>query len=748
MQHPLYVAFVWHMHQPYYLDEDSGEYLLPWVRLHSTKDYLHMAEVLEDYPSVHATFNFVPSLLEQLQGYANGTVLDRAWKVSLQERLSPEEKQFVDSLFYSVNRDNFIRSYPRYWQLMRLKEEAGGDLDLLGETYWRDLVAWFNLAWIDPTWIQRDPELRALVAKGSHFSLDEVGTILDKQRGLIGVTLTTYRRLQRRGQVELTASPYYHPILPLVMDSNCGQEPSPWLRLPSERFQQRQDALEQLRLAVDYHESVFERPPAGLWPSEGSVSQPLIDLLRDVPEIRWLATDEAILARSLGRNIERNGWGYLSDPRFLYQPYWAGSGDHRVAMVFRDHYLSDRIGFTYQGMNGRQAAEDLMFRFIAIHEMVKEDPVPYLVPIVLDGENCWEYYERNGETFLRALYEMLSRESRVRPATVSEFLNQFPPREEILRLATGSWINGDLESWIGEDTQNRGWEYLTRTRTALAEAESRGTLPDGQLSRARRCMMAAEGSDWFWWYYSHNVSDQDDMFDRLFRHFLKGVYRALELPMPEWVGTPIISQVPKLTSRSPSDYVRPSLEGGDLSPEPWASAGYVEPKGSTGAMQQGSALLKRLYFGYDDLSLYLRVESHTSLKGYLVEVYVSRREGSCPDLVETGTRRSAVVQPATGHASREITLRPDGPSIELRRWEEGSGWIRIQGDLETVADDTAVEAAVALEALGMELGTPMGLSVVVFKDNLVVQRLPEEGEIVVDLARVAASGRSRAMSNE
>ncbi len=741
MEQPLYVAFVWHMHQPYYLDEDSGEYLLPWVRLHATKDYLHMAEVLEDYPSVHATFNFVPSLLEQLQGYVNGTSLDRAWKVSLQDRLSPEDKLFVDSLFYSVNRDNFIRSYPRYWQLMRLKEEAGGDLDLLGETYWRDLVTWFNLAWIDPTWIQRDPELRALVAKGSHFSPEDVATILGKQRDLMAVTLTTYRRLQRRGQVELAASPYYHPILPLLIDSSCAQEPSPWLRLPTERFQQRRDAIEQLRMAVDYHESVFERPPAGLWPSEGSVSQPLIDLLREVPEIRWLASDEAILARSLGRDIERNGWGYLSDPRFLYQPYWVGSGAHRITMVFRDHYLSDRIGFAYQGMNGRQAAEDLMFRFIAIREMVKNDPLPYLVPIILDGENCWEYYERNGETFLRALYEMLSRDSRVRAVTISEFLNQFPPRSEIAHLSTGSWINGNLETWIGEDTQNRGWEYLTRTRRALVEAERSGAVPEERLSQAKRCMMAAEGSDWFWWYYSHNVSDQDEMFDRLFRHSLAGVYRALGVSAPEWVSTPIISQIPKLTSRSPGDYVHPPLEAGNLSPEPWASAGYVEPRGSTGAMQQGSGLLKRLYFGYDEAALFLRLESHSSLRGYLVEIYVSRREGDSPDLPEAGIRRGALLQPATGNASRELTLRTDGPSIELSRWEEGNGWVRIQGDLRVVADDTVVEASVPLEALGMGLGIPMGLSIVVFKDNLVVQRLPEEGEIVLDLARVAVRKR-------
>ncbi len=736
MRHPLHVAFVWHMHQPYYVDEGNGEYILPWVRLHATKDYLHMAEVLEDYPSVHATFNMVPSLVEQLLSYIDGAIRDRAWQVSLREQFSVEDKQFIDSIFFSSNRDVFICSYPRYWQLLRLREEAGGDLDLLGETYWRDLVAWFNLAWIDPTWLQRDPALRALVAKGAHFTRADVATILEKHTELMAVTLTTYRRLQRRGQVELSVSPYYHPILPLLIDSNCATEPSPWMQLPGVRFQRKADALTQLREAIAYHEAVFERAPAGLWPSEGAVSQELVDLLAEVPEIRWVATDEAVLARSLGQTFERNGWGYLADPRPLYQPYLARRGDGRVAVIFRDHYLSDRIGFMYKGMSGKQAAEDLMFRFVAIHEMVKDDPEPYLLPIILDGENCWEHYERNGEPFLRSLYEMLSNSDRVRTVTVSEFLNEFPPRKEISRLATGSWINGNLETWIGEDTQNRAWEYLARTREALAEVESRGDVQREKLEQARRCMMAAEGSDWFWWYYSHNVSDQDDLFDRLFRHNLAGVYRALDLPVPDWVGVPIISGLPKLTSRRPTGYVHPPLSEGDMSPAPWAGAGYISPKESTGAMQQGSSLLKRLYFGYDDQNLYLRVESHSSLKGHVADVYVSRLEGIPSTQVGAEPRRAVAVQ-ASSSPSYEMAIRPELRSIELSRWQEDVGWIRTEANLRLAVGEAVLEAAVPLGALGTGPGTTIGLSLVLFKDGLVVQRLPEEGEIVVELPVVS-----------
>jgi alpha-amylase/alpha-mannosidase (GH57 family) len=737
MKHPLYVAFVWHMHQPSYHDVDRNELVLPWVRLHATKDYLHMVEVLEDYPDVHATFNIVPSMVEQLQGYVASTILDRAWEVSLRHPLTDSDKRYIDSLFYSVNRDKFIRAYPRYKQLLRVREEASGDLDLLSETYWRDLIAWFNLAWIDPGWLQRDPSLRAMVAKGSHFTLDDVSLILGKQKEAMGVTLAAYRRLQRRGQVELSVTPYFHPILPLLIDSNCANEPSPWLHLPEMRYQRREDALEQLRLAIAYHDETFQRTPAGLWPSEGAVSQDLVGLLAEVPEIRWMATDEAILARSLGRNIERNGWGYLTDPRFLYQPYWVRSGEHRVAIVFRDHYLSDRIGFAYKDMTGRQASEDLVFRLACIHETVKNDPEPALVSIILDGENCWEHYEQNGETFLRSLYERLSTEPWVRAVTVSEYLNYFSPKVEIPRLATGSWINGNLETWIGEDTQNRGWEYLGRTREALAEAAESGTVSKERLERARRSMMAAEGSDWFWWYYSHNVSDQDDLFDGLFRQHIARVYKELGQAVPAWVSVPIISAVPKLSSRASSGYVHPPMVVGELSPASWARAGYLEPTASTGAMQQGSNLLKRLYFGYDECSLFLRLESHSSLQGYVVDAYICNAGEVPAEAASDAVHRIADVRPLSLAASREIAIRPDRGSADVSQWREASGWVRVESGARVVAAEAVLEAALPLDELGSGLGNSLGISIVLFKDGLVVQRLPEEGEIIIELRHMA-----------
>lgn len=740
MRYPLHVAFVWHMHQPHYLDEGSGEFLLPWVRLHAVKDYLHMVELLEDYPRIHATFNLVPSLIEQIESYAQGTAVDRAWRLSLRETLTPQEKAYVNSLFFSASRERLIKRYPRYWQLLRMREAAGGDLDLLGDAYWRDLTAWFNLAWIDPSWLRRDPVLSALAAKGSHFSQQDVGTILTKHREIIGATLPAYRRSQRRGQIEVSTSPYYHPILPLLIDSDSAREPSSWLTLPEERFQRPEDARAQLALAIQQYEGHFGRPPAGMWPSEGAVSQGVVDLLAQFPEIRWMATDEAILSASLHTGIDRNGWGYLSDPRFLYQPYWVRSGDHRAAVIFRDHYLSDRVGFTYHGWSGSQGAEDLMFRLASIREMVKDDQEPYLVSIILDGENCWEHYEENGECFLRALYERLSEADWVRTVTVSEFLKEYPPRREIPTLATGSWINGNLETWIGEDTQNQGWNYLRRTREALAKAEAGGAVPEEHVARAWRNMRAAEGSDWFWWYYSHNSSDQDDLFDRLFRQRLAGVYAAIGEPVPGWLSTPIVPRAPKMVSRALVGPISPPVSVDDMSPVHWNRAGFLDPRGSSGTMQQGSAFARRLYFGSDGLSLFLRLESFVSLKGYLVAAYLAPRGEAEPlEGDSLPGQRPADVLPVAGRAAWEVTVAPGSSGLVVSRWQENAGWATMGVESRLAAAEIVLEMGVFLAPLGLGPNSRLGLSLAIFRDGIVVQRLPEDGEIILDIPEQATS---------
>lgn len=540
MSEPLYVAFVWHMHQPYYKDKTRGEYRLPWVRLHAIRDYLHMAEVLADYPEVHATFNLTPCLVEQLVDYAEREAVDRCLAVSLKDELSAEDKGFILSFFFSLNRDKVIRRYKRYWQLWQLRQQGNGAPEALSTDDYRDLVAWFNLAWIDLNWLRKHPTLRALMEKGQGFTRQDIRDIIEVQYEIMGQILPLYQQLQASGQVELTTSPYYHPLLPLLIDSRAARVASPDLPLPSTLFAHPEDALEQVRRGVEYHQERFGVKPWGMWPPEGAVSQELVTLLAERNDLEWIASDEEVLARSLEVAIERDRYGHVTNPKVLYQPYALTDGDHRLSAIFRDRDLSDRIGFVYRHMKPDAAAEELMHRLHRIRENLKDDRNPYLVSIILNGENCWGEYDDNGDPFLRHLYPLLSNDPHLKAVTVHEYLAEHPPRERLSRLFTGSWINANLETWIGEGAQNQAWEYLARARNRLIAWQKEHPQADVEtLERAWQEIYIAEGSDWFWWYYSHHNPGEENPFDREFRGRLANVYRIIGLPVPAELENPI-----------------------------------------------------------------------------------------------------------------------------------------------------------------------------------------------------------------
>ncbi|HAL61728.1 MAG TPA: glycoside hydrolase family 57, partial [Chloroflexi bacterium] len=415
---PLYLAFLWHMHQPYYIL--SGHASLPWVRLHAIKNYLHMAELLRDYPRIHATFNLVPSLLEQIIAYLEGSISDRHLDLSRKGHWSPQEGRYLLANFFNLDEER-IRVYPRYYELWQLREEGRpfSDHDL------RDLVAWFNLAWIDSRWLEKDEVLRSLVEQGRGFTAADVEAILAKQMEMMERIIPLYQELEEGGQVELITSPYYHPILPLLVDSHSAREASPELQVPP--FSHPEDAAEQIRRALEFHRLTFKEP-AGLWPPEGAVGEEILPLLAG--KVSWVASDEEILAKSLGTTIERDEEGRVIDPQILYQPYLLQNAPS-LAIVFRDRYLSDRIGFVYENWPPESAAEDLVAHLHHIKERLPEDGPPYLVSIILDGENPWSKYEDNGDPFLRHLYSLLSQEEEIQTIAVSDYLAHHQPREKI-----------------------------------------------------------------------------------------------------------------------------------------------------------------------------------------------------------------------------------------------------------------------------------------------------------------------------
>ncbi|MBI4263829.1 MAG: hypothetical protein HY657_05620 [Acidobacteria bacterium] len=446
------VALLWHMHQPFYQDLATGEHILPWVRLHALKDYWGMVALLREFPAIKVTFNLVPSLLVQLEAFAHEEARDRHLELSLKpaDRLTEEERAFCVEHFFHAHRPRMIEPYPRYRELLeRRGGEAGAGLSARTQASrfsvdeLRDLQVWHKLAWIDPFYLDGDDRVRALVAKGRGFTEQDKLTLREVELELLRKVIPEYAAAAARGQVELSTSPFYHPILPLLCDTDVYLRTHPESRMPRARFRHPEDAAEQLARAVALHERLFGQGPVGLWPSEGSVSDAMVPLVAEAG-FRWMATDEEILARTTGPGFTRNADGHLEQRTALYRPYIVGREGGTVACGFRDHALSDLIGFSYASWSPERAAGDFIHRVVegGRRYAAETDGAAATIFIILDGENAWEHYDGQGRPFLRALYGGLSEHPDVSTVTMSEACAT--AADALPSIFPGSWINGDF----------------------------------------------------------------------------------------------------------------------------------------------------------------------------------------------------------------------------------------------------------------------------------------------------------------
>jgi alpha-amylase/alpha-mannosidase (GH57 family) len=599
--HPLYLAFIWHMHQPYYRDLLTGECMMPWVRLHATKDYLDMVKLLGEFPSLHQTFNLVPSLLDQLQAYLppnnhTDAFLDLSRKPA--SDLTEEEKGFLLAWFFLANWDHMVKPHPRYHDLLIRR---GTTKPFKSQDY-ADLQVWFNLVWIDP-WLRRqDPQLASLEAKGERFTEADKQLVLGKQLELIAQILPTYQAAQAGGQVELATSPYYHPIIPLLCDIRSAHAVLPHLPLPERPFRHPEDAQWHVGQALKRHEEIFGVRPTGMWPPEGGVSEALIALALEAG-LRWIATDEEILWRTLKT---------ARDPSLLYRPHAVTRHGQSLAVLFRDRELSDLLGFVYNQWDADLAVKNFMGRLHAIHQQVRDPSSPALLTIALDGENAWEHYPQDGHPFLRALYGALASDERIRAVTVSEFLDRFPPdrSSSLPELCAGSWIDGNFSTWVGHPEKNTAWAYLSKARDALT-SETASTAGREALSNAWRSFYVAEGSDWMWWYGDTHYSSQQEEFDRLFRTHLENVYRFLGQPPPDELNTPI-KPVTSAPSCEPTAIITPHIDGRQTTYYEWLYAGRIDLHKHYGALHRGGQLCHTLYYGFDATHVYFRLDVEAS----------------------------------------------------------------------------------------------------------------------------------------
>ncbi len=571
----LSVAILWHQHQPYYRTrlggEPRGAYLLPWVRLHAVRDYYSMAALVAEFPNVHVTINFVPSLLAQLDDYVENGATDYWMELTRKpiSELTDIERDFIVARFFDADHRNEIRIHRRYSQLLdlRIRGSRFSDRDL------NDLRMWFNLAWFPPEtrqgeWVLPDGDrasVASLVRKGEGFDEDDIEEMLAEQLKLIRNVVPMHRALMEEGRIEVSVTPYYHPILPILVDSDLSTIDASGSRLPA-RFHRPEDAQAQIERAVAFYKEKFGRPPAGMWPSEGSVGEHVVDLVYDAG-IKWWATDRGVLEKS-------GEWGYeTEDPEVLLRPYLAGKKGRQVSTFFRHTRLSDDIGFSMQSYPDYDSAAEEYLGWIrkGFAERVK-NPGERIICIILDGENAWGSYRDSGRAFLRGIYRRLNDDPDLVSVTFSEFIEGNKARGvrphpvekqyEVSPLFTASWIDemgsphgNDLNIWIGSPEENRAWETLGRARDRIDEVGATPmTHPDVYES-----LYVAEGSDWFWWYGDDFVLPEgvDMMFDWLFRERVKDIYRGLGEEPPEALNEPIIRSCATWTVEDPVSSIEP-----------------------------------------------------------------------------------------------------------------------------------------------------------------------------------------------
>jgi alpha-amylase/alpha-mannosidase (GH57 family) len=727
------VAILWHMHQPYYEDLVTHEHILPWVRLHALKDYLGMAALMREFPNVRLTFNLVPSLLVQLEAFAEDRAHDRFLDLSLKPatELTDGDAAFIIANFFHAQRSRMIDVYPRYAELIARRGAPpanGADARVLARRFGpgelRDLQVWHKLVWIDPLYLDSDPRVRRLIEKGHDFTEDDKMELRSVEMELLNKVIPTYRELAARGQIELSTSPFYHPILPLLCDSDVYLRTHPQSSMPRQRFVHPEDAAAQLAEAVAYHERLFGHRPAGLWPSEGSVSDAMVPIVARAG-FKWMATDELILARTLGTSFTREGAGHLDQPEQLYAPYRIRVGDSTVACAFRDHVLSDRIGFVYAGWAADAAADDLVGRLVegGRRYASRTGGKEALISIILDGENAWEHFEGGGRPFLRALYRRLSNHPELKTVTMSEGCGA--AAERLTGIFPGSWIDANFYIWIGHPDDQRAWSQLADARQALDTAT--GVEPDA-ARRAREEVLIAEGSDWFWWYGDDHSSPLDFEFDDLFRRHLRNAYKLLRLPIPdELFLSNITTSPPPPAQTEPSGFVTPTIDGEETSYFEWLAAGALETRDISGAMHQVSqqaSMLTLVRFGFDRRFLYVRVDG----KRPLAELLAGNRSGNAGGY-EISLK---FVQPQAMRFS--VRRRLDRLTAAFWDWDAKRRWVERGPGGSAIAAGTILEMALPLVDLRVMAGDSIAFFVAIYDaGDVEVERHPASLPIEVDV---------------
>jgi alpha-amylase/alpha-mannosidase (GH57 family) len=623
----LRVVLLWHQHQPYYKNLVTGEYRLPWVRLHALKDYYGMVKLLDEFPKVHQNFNLVPSLITQIEDYVAGSAEDPFLNIAARPArdLTLDERRFALQYLFQANPTNLIGRYPRYRELWE-RFRSAGDSPEKAERFFQvqdftDLQVLSQIAWFDEFFLE-DGDVAELIRKERNYTLEDQRFVIKREREVMGRVLPAHAAAAEKGSIEISTSPFYHPILPLLCDTNIGAVSSPGLPLPQSRFRRPEDARDQIRRGLDLHEKVFGIRPKGMWPSEGSVSEEAIAIAHELG-VGWMATDEGILGRSTGLFFARDGEGRLAGhlAEKLYTIYRYEKDSTAMHMVFRDHTISDLIGFVYSGMPASEAAQHLLRNIQRAAQPVLDRGQDAVLSIILDGENAWEYYPASGREFLRRFYDKLQTTPGIEAVTISEAIARQHNFGHLHAISPGSWISANFNVWIGAPEDNRSWDYLYQARNYYDENAAHAS--DAQRKLAYEELVIAEGSDWNWWYGPEHHSANDRDFDELYRKHLSNVYQALGGAPPDNLAQPISGIIARPSFTPQTAYIHPRITGDMIRYFEWMGSAIYTADHRAGAMHGKQFLLDSVHAGIDPTNVYGRLDFKGQIPEMQFEIVVN-----------------------------------------------------------------------------------------------------------------------------
>lgn len=697
----LSVIFLWHMHQPYYRDMVQGNCILPWVRLHAIKGYRDVLRATELSAGAKVVINLTPCLVRQIQEMVEGHVRDDFFLISEKptDELSLSERAFILRYFFMADWETMVRPYGEYLKLLA-KRGTRSSLDFetvakkFSDQEIRDLVVWFNLTWFGWAALEDIPELLELKGKGRNFTEEDKALVLSSQLRLLSEVLPAYQRLWTAGEIEVSTTPLYHPILPLLWDTVFADRCRPGVKLPV-RFRHPEDAWEQVRQGLEVVEKSLGRRPQGMWPSEGSVCHELVPMFLDAG-LKWIATDEDILFKRV--RVHRRD-------EVLYHPWKVPHEGRELNVFFRDHGLSDLIGFTYAKQPAEAAAEDLCRRLRELRSSIARQGQDHaVVAIILDGENPWQAYPDGGRGFLLGLYQRILNTPGLQMVTCSEYLERHPPSRPLDYLPTGSWINQNFQIWIGGPEENLAWEYLGRVREQMPDLIA--DAPEGVKEEAWQSLYAAEGSDWFWWYGDDFQSDLKCEFDYLFRLHLKNVYLLLGEAPPLFLNEPVTFDHPVRLQEEPMAFLSPLIDGRVSDYYEWQAAGHMDIRQAQGAMYQALKHLHHIYYGFDLANFYLRLDpapQHNNTEHLDVRVHL------------LNPRRQVIIFPFVK------------PTLARLFEESPDGTLLPAAELQTVAAEKIIELQVPFPLLGLEKGQEVQFVVELYEADTEVERYPRDG---------------------